>query len=1101
LLFFQNEVHFFCTRFLSSKRWAVVFQYRTFFAGKLVLFDVSKMKLVNLPFKLDLAESLSVLEKTGKLTFVNLANAAAKSFLIADVLQKTPFRNVAWASTDEQADSLAAAAGQFFDGEIFVIPAQVSPRQLYSIHRSLARERPTLLLFEDFEKIQAQEFPSPADLSEATVVLNLGEKIKIFEVFLALEKNGYRPAEDRLIQPGEFVRRGENLFIFPTNGDACVRAELFGDEIEKLHLIDQTSGSVIASEKKVAIFPQKFPAGATGFFETFPKKGAETLFISDDLDAEIEPRTKMPKIKFTSFPREDETFFHLNFFSVLPFYTIADFVVDIKERFRREFEIVIATKKFAEIEKIFRENEIMFTEDLSETAPSTVKIVQLEQKDFTPHSFQNNERKIVFLTDREIFQFYRTSRQKKAISGVNFELMNALKSGDAVVHSDHGLAIFEGIVRRDLGADFGTREYLKLGYAENDKLFVPVESAEKITKFIGDEHPKLTRLGANEWKRSQEKLKVEAEKIAKDLLKLYAARELAKGKKFIDHDEMLDDFCAGFQYELTPGQANAWLDVSRDMESVQPMDRLVCGDVGFGKTEIAMRAAFKAFRSGMQAAILAPITILAEQHFQSFKKRVADKSYGVRVELLSRFQSAAEQKKILRGMELGTVDIVIGTHRILSEDIKFKNIGLLVVDEEQRFGVKQKEQLKKIRTGVDVLTMTATPIPRTLNFALNKLKDISTITTPPPGRLPIVTEVRKYNLNLIRERILFELERGGQVYFLHNEVRTIEGQAQQLRTLLPEAKILVAHGQLKPEDLEQRVRAFKNGEADVLVASTIIENGIDLPRANTLLVNRAEKFGLSQLYQLRGRVGRSRTQAYSYFLYHGQKLALESKKRLRAIVEASELGSGFQIAMRDLEIRGAGEVLGVNQAGAIKNVGVSHFMRMLAKTVDEMKSGEVSSDLVEEENITVEIPLSAYIPAEFIPNENEKIQVYQELAAAENFENLEDLKHELRQDYGHFPQPVENLCHVIALKLFLRDANLEGVKIHRLSHKSYEVVLRMGKNFDAAQVFNLVQKSTRQWTVTANALKLKLEKLSVNWYEHLVAEVQLLRAEKKVSKK
>jgi transcription-repair coupling factor (superfamily II helicase) len=638
---------------------------------------------------------------------------------------------------------------------------------------------------------------------------------------------------------------------------------------------------------------------------------------------------------------------------------------------------------------------------------------------------------------------------------------------------------------------------LKLGYAGNDKLFIPVASAEKITKFLGDESPKLTRLGASDWQQSQKKLRVEAEKIAKELLKLYASRELAKGKAFQSDDEMMKEFNEGFPYELTPGQFNAWNDVRIDLETPRPMDRLVCGDVGFGKTEIAMRAAFKTFRSGMQAVILAPITILAEQHWQSFQKRIAGKNFGVEVALLSRFQSVAEQKDILKKIELGLVDIVIGTHRLLSEDIKFKNLGLIVVDEEQRFGVKQKEKLKRMRAGVDVLTMTATPIPRTLNMSLNKLKDISTITTPPPGRLPVVTEVRKYNLNLIRERILFETERGGQVYFLHNEVRSIDGLAKQLEALVPEVKFLVAHGQLKPEDLEQKVRAFKNGEAQVLIASTIIENGIDLANANTLIVSRAEKFGLAQLYQLRGRVGRGRTQAYAFFLYHGQKLALEAKKRLRAIVEANELGSGFQIAMRDLEIRGAGEVLGVNQAGAIKNVGVSHFMRMLNKTVDQMRRGEITEEIEETENITVEIPLSAYIPGHFIPNTAEKIRVYQELASAETKEQLDEMRRDLRLDFGMLPLEVENLCRVIRLKMVLREVNLLGIKINRVSHKSYEVVLRMGNKFTPDQIFGLVQKGKYQWTITAMALKLKMEQLPVNWYDELLNEIELLMPVKK----
>jgi transcription-repair coupling factor (superfamily II helicase) len=402
-----------------------------------------------------------------------------------------------------------------------------------------------------------------------------------------------------------------------------------------------------------------------------------------------------------------------------------------------------------------------------------------------------------------------------------------------------------------------------------------------------------------------------------------------------------------------------------------------------------------------------------------------------------------------------------------------------------------------MRAGVDVLTMTATPIPRTLNMSLNKLKDISTITTPPPGRLPVVTEVRKYNLNLIRERILFETERGGQVYFLHNEVRSIDGLAKQLEALVPEVKFLVAHGQLRPEELEQKVRAFKNGEAQVLIASTIIENGIDLANANTLIVSRAEKFGLAQLYQLRGRVGRGRTQAYAFFLYHGQKLALEAKKRLRAIVEANELGSGFQIAMRDLEIRGAGEVLGVNQAGAIKNVGVSHFMRMLNKTVDQMRRGEIAEEIEETENITVEIPLSAYIPGHFIPNTAEKIRVYQELASAETIEQLDEMRRDLRLDFGILPLEVENLCRVIRLKMLLRNTNLSGIKINRASHKSYEVVLRMGKNFTPDQIFGIVQKGKYQWTITAMALKLKLEQLPVNWYDELIDEIELLTPLKK----
>jgi len=1061
--------------------------------------DVEYMKFKKLPFSLDLAEQILELEKTKKLTLVNLGNPPAKSFVIEQILNKTNFQNVFWASTDEKADQLFSSAEFFFNGNVHLVPSEVTISKFYELRYLLTQKEECLFLFEDLEQVLQQNFPSQTEIDAHKVLLKEGEIVEIYKLFESLQNTGYDTAEDDLIKTGEFVRRGEVLFIYPENHPHCFRIQLDGDRIEKIEPFAQLEQELCSTKetKLLEIYPAAFEEELVGKFIDLIEGDEKSLFISDDLDADICPKGDFYRVKFTTFPSETEKFFHLNFFSVLPFYTIQDFVVDIKERLRREFEIVLLTKKEDEITKIFKENEIMFTEDLEEAAPSTVKLISVKSDGFVPHSFQNSSRKILFLTDREIFQFARTSRQKKAIGGVNLDLMTSLKAGNFVVHVDHGLAKFEGIVRRDVGENFGgVREYLKLAYAENDRVFVPVESAEKVTKFIGDDDPKLSRIGSTEWASSQKKLKQEAERIAKDLLKLYAAREMAKGKKFNEDDDMMRDFCDGFPYELTPGQSQTWEDVKRDMESSRTADRLVCGDVGFGKTEIAMRAAFKCFRSGMQAAILAPITILAEQHYQSFQKRIAGKNYNVRVELLSRFQTPAEQKRILADIKLGLVDIVIGTHRLLSDDIEFKNMGLIVIDEEQRFGVNQKEKLKKMRASVDIITMTATPIPRTLNMSLNKLKDISTITTPPPGRLPVVTEVRKYNLNLIRERILAETERGGQVYFLHNQVQTIEAQTAQMRVLMPEVRFLVAHGQLTPQELESRIRAFKNKEADVLVASTIIENGIDLPNANTLLVNRAEKFGLSQLYQLRGRVGRSRIQAYAYFLYHGQKLELEAKKRLRAIVEASELGSGFQIAMRDLEIRGAGEVLGVSQAGTIKTVGVAHFMRMLNKTVEEMRSGEISSEVVEEENITVEIPLAAYIPPSFIPNADEKIQVYKELASSVDPKALEEYKYDLRQDYGTLPKEVENLCRVIGLKMHLREGNIMGVKIHKATHKDYEIVLRMGRDFTADQVFELVKKSKFQWTITATALKTALTALPVTWYEDLVKDVKLLKAKK-----
>ncbi len=1054
--------------------------------------------LYNLPFDLNLKKELKRLTQKDQLTFVNLGNTTAKSFLISRIQETESFKNIFWASTDEQAHDVHPVAKDFFSGDIVLIPEEGGLREYYRFLTEAKKTSQTLFLFEHLSSTLEKKFPSLAQLKEAQIELKKGQEIQIFDLFSRLGDQGYSSAEDQVLVPGEFVRRGENLFIYPINEPECIRIQLSDDKIETIEVFDQDPEAFPKPISKVQIYPVEMDEGEGQFLDVIG--GCDkSLFISDDLDEDICPKGNFKKIKFTTFPKENETFFHLNFFSVLPFYTTPDFVMEIKERFRREFDVVVATKRLEEIENIFRENDIMFTQDMEETMPSTVKIVPLGKEAFVPHSFQNNDRKCLFLTDREIFQFARQSRKKKSVSGINLDLMTSLKPGDYVIHLDHGIGRFEGIIRREIET-FGTREYLRIAYAENDKLFVPVESAEKVTKFIGDEEPRLTKLGAADWQKSQKKLKEETEKIAQELLKLYAKRELSEGKEGVPNDEKMELFCDDFPYELTPGQAAAWNDVRADLERKRPMDRMVCGDVGFGKTEIAMRAAFKNYRAGYQTAILAPITILAEQHYQSFMKRVGDRKYGVRIELLSRFQTPAKQKKILEDLKLGLVDIVIGTHRLLSEDVSFKDINLLIIDEEQRFGVKQKERLKRFRTNVNVLTMTATPIPRTLHMSLNRLKDISTITTPPPGRLPVVTEVRKFNLNLIRERIQYELDRGGQVYFLHNQVKTIESQAQQLRSLLPEASFIVAHGQLSPQELEARINKFKRGEFNVLVASTIIENGIDLPNANTLLVNHAEKFGLSQLYQLRGRVGRRRTQAYSFFLYHGQKLELEAKKRLRAIVEASELGSGFQIAMRDLEIRGAGEILGANQSGAMKSVGVSHFMRMLNKTVEAMKSGEISSDIEEEEAISVEVPLTAFIPASFIASADEKIQVYKELASAESEDQLSELRRELKDDYGYLPKEVENLFRVIRLKLLLRAAHLNGVKIHQSSHKDHEIVLRLGKEFSPDQIFGLLKESDKKWVVTATAIKLQVKKLPIDWYDDLVGEVRLLSAENKEQK-
>jgi transcription-repair coupling factor (superfamily II helicase) len=461
--------------------------------------------------------------------------------------------------------------------------------------------------------------------------------------------------------------------------------------------------------------------------------------------------------------------------------------------------------------------------------------------------------------------------------------------------------------------------------------------------------------------------------------------------------------------------------------------------------------------------------------------------------MLSRFKTKAEQKEIIERLKKGEVDIVIGTHRLLQKDIEFKNLGLVMVDEEQRFGVKQKETLKEMRAEVDILTLTATPIPRTLNMSLNKLRDITTITTPPPGRLPVITEVRKYSEKLIEEAIRKEMQRGGQIYLLHNRVQTIDTLAAKLHQRMPDVRFVVAHGQLSPSELEKRILAFKEGKYDVLISSTIIENGIDLPNANTLIVNKAEKFGLSQLYQLRGRVGRGKSQAYAYFLYHGRRLKLDARKRLKAIVEASELGSGFQIAMKDLEIRGAGEILGASQSGTMQVVGVSHFIRMLNKAVDDLKSGRVDDENEEAHEVAIELPVNAYIPDSYIPTSKDKISYYQKLSAATDTSYLSDIKEDLEDEFGRLPNEVHNLLQVIELKIHAKNANLQNIKSldHRASSKGKQIVLTLSKQVKPTNIISLLNHNEK-WQISGTKLKINLEYLGAHWFQELIQSVEAL---------
>ncbi|MGA9191708.1 MAG: transcription-repair coupling factor [Anaerolineales bacterium] len=643
---------------------------------------------------------------------------------------------------------------------------------------------------------------------------------------------------------------------------------------------------------------------------------------------------------------------------------------------------------------------------------------------------------IHLLTDSEIFGWARPRpRHRQPVRAASPEASYAdLKPGDFVVHIDYGIGRLQGLVQRTL--DSLAREYLLVEYAGGAQVYVPVHQADRLTRYVGVEgsHPKLSSLGSTEWERVKGQAAEAVQEIAQDLLDLYARRMAVKGYAYGPDSEWQRELEASFPYVETDDQLHALEAVKSDMEGPQPMDRLICGDVGYGKTEVALRAAFKAVMEGRQAAVLVPTTVLAQQHFTTFKQRLAP--FPVTIEMLSRFRSRSEAQAIVARLAAGEVDIVVGTHRLLQKDVEFKNLGLLIIDEEQRFGVTHKEYLKRMRTEVDVLTLTATPIPRTLYMALTGARDISTINTPPEERLPVITYVGHYEPRLIRQAVLREVDRGGQVFFVHNRVQTINTLAHRLEKLVPEARLGIAHGQMPEAQLANVMQRFSVGEIDLLVSTSIIESGLDIPNANTLIVDRADMFGLAQLYQLRGRVGRSSARAYAYFLRHPQDHpSEEAQRRLEIIAENSQLGSGYSIALRDLEMRGAGDILGTRQHGHIVAIGFHLYTRLLATAVRRLRHQTAGplprSDALAEARapltVSIELPLASAIPTDYVEDRDLRLRLYRRMAETRQLSEVEDLQSELVDRFGPLPSEVENLLYQLKVRILAARAQVEGI--------------------------------------------------------------------------
>jgi len=639
--------------------------------------------------------------------------------------------------------------------------------------------------------------------------------------------------------------------------------------------------------------------------------------------------------------------------------------------------------------------------------------------------FVSSELRLAVLTEEELFaKGARHKPQAKSKAATFLSSLEDLNVGDYVVHVQHGIAKYQGLKRLSV-QDFDS-DYLILEFAAGDKLYVPLDRLNQVQRYSGAEGhvPRLDRLGGTSWAKTTARVKKDIEEMAQELIDLYANRELAKRHSYGFDSTLYHEFEAAFEYEETPDQLKAIEDIVRDMEASKPMDRLVCGDVGYGKTEVAMRAAFKAVEDNRQVAVLVPTTLLAHQHYDNFSERFAP--FPTKVALLSRFQSPKEAKTILKEVAAGVIDVVIGTHRLLQKDVFFRNLGLVIIDEEQWFGVKHKERLKALRTQVDVLTLTATPIPRTLQMAMASVRDLSIIDTPPAGRLSIRTQVVRGSDKLIRESILRELGRSGQVYFVHNRVETMERTGAWLQQLVPEARIVMAHGQMDAKPLEAVMLKFFRREADVLIASAIIQSGLDVPNANTIIVNRADTFGLAQLYQLRGRVGRSGDQAYAYFLIPDEgTLTGDAQKRLTAIQQFTELGSGFRIAAADLEIRGAGNLLGKQQSGHIAAVGLDLYMQMVEQAVQRLKGQVVE----EEPDPILRLNLSAYIPEEYVADPHQRLSFYKRLSSCAQTGDLALLYGELRDRYGLPPDPVERLFEVMQIRLQAKALRLASVEL------------------------------------------------------------------------
>jgi transcription-repair coupling factor (superfamily II helicase) len=966
-------------------------------------------------------------------------------------------------------------------------------------------------------------------------VLEVGAEVSPRELVERWQNIGYG-IESMVELPGTISRRGGIVDIYPVNGELPVRLEFSGNTIESIRSFDTRTQRSLELLDSVFIVPAlegSFTSDETTIIDYVSDNFMLVLDDPDGIKNVIDmlntqvheigirensrngtvPETGIPLvtqekymakigeikqcISFIPWGEINGDNHNVSFpVTSIPKYggRIDAFSRYLKQRLKEDRRIVIFSQQIERLLELLQEYGVAVNniDALVEVPPAhTVTLL----RDSMTEGWELSNTLIV-ITDNEIFGVVKKRRSFSKRPIRHHKLVAELTNGDYVVHIDHGIGIFKGLSFKEV--DGIGKEYLVLEYAAADRLYVPTDQVDRVSRYIGssDQVPRLSRLGTQEWVQVKERIKKSIADIAEELLKLYATRELVTGFAYSSDGTWQRELESSFPYVETPDQIAAIETVKYDMEMKKPMDRLICGDVGYGKTEVALRAAFKAVMDNKQVAVLVPTTVLAQQHYITFKERL--QAFPVRVEVLSRFCSKQEQATILEGLAAGTVDICIGTHRLLQKDVVFKDLGLLIIDEEQRFGVNSKEHFKKLRKEIDVLTLSATPIPRTLHMALSGVRDLSTMEIPPENRLPVEIHVGAYDKRLVHEAIVRELERNGQAFFVHNRIRNIREVADALKKLIPEAIISVAHGRMPEEELERVMVDFISHKSDVLITTTIIESGLDMPNVNTLIVDESDKLGLTQLYQLRGRIGRGVNNAYAYFLYDmGKHLTEQSRKRLKTISQTTDLGAGFTIAMKDLEIRGAGNLLGVEQSGYIAAVGYDLYCHLLSQAIDTIrqKQAGIIAPVINLHNVpSIDLPVTAYIPEDYIVSPDIRISFYRKLAMVQRVEQIEDMAADLKDRFGGLPQPVVDLLYYVEIKLLTASTDIESI-----SSKHGQIIISFYKDVNLSGLDISRYRQLSEIQIGRKKIRITIDQSKGNWQSILKQVIESITLDENMS--